>query len=82
MIVSLAVFVNYDKAFEIFHNYFFGKTSWRFSKYDTLLRIYPMKFWFDGTVTLSVIAIIINTVILVLGLLLRRKYANPKKNNN
>lgn len=74
-VVSLIVFVSYEKAFEIFHNFFFGNTSWRFSKYDTLLRIYPMKFWFDGTIILAIIAIFINTFILSLGIILRRKYA-------
>lgn len=74
-IVSLIVFVSYEKAFEVFHNFFFGKTSWRFSKYDTLLRIYPMKFWFDGTIILSIIAFFINTFILSLGIILRGKYA-------
>ena len=73
--VSLIVFASYEKAFEMFHNYFFGKTSWRFSNYDTLLRIYPMKFWFDGTVVLAIIAFLINIFILSLGVILRRKYA-------
>ncbi len=50
--VASAIFsvVNYDLAFELFHNYVFDPYSWRFSYRDTLLRIYPMKFWFDGTV--------------------------------
>ena len=74
-VVSLTVFSSYEKAFEVFHNFFFGRTSWRFSKYDTLLRIYPMKFWFDGTTILAIIAFFINTFILSLGIMLRRKYA-------
>lgn len=49
--IASAVFSlkNYDLAFELFHNYLFDPYSWRFSPTDTLLRIYPMKFWQDGT---------------------------------
>ena len=39
----------YSKAFELFHNLFFDPVSWRFRYTDTLLRIYPMKLWFDST---------------------------------
>ena len=39
----------YTKAFELFHNFFFDPVSWRFRDTDTLLRIYPMKLWFDST---------------------------------
>lgn len=65
--IGLLSFTDYNKAFEIFHNFFFGKTSWRFSNTDTLLRIYPMKFWFDGTVAIGVIFIIISSLILLSG---------------
>lgn len=47
--VALFSVTNYDLAFELFHNYVFDPYSWRFRYTDTLLRIYPMKFWFDGT---------------------------------
>ncbi len=40
---------DYDLAFEVFHNYVFDPYSWRFSYSDTLLRVYPMKFWFEAT---------------------------------
>lgn len=49
--ISLAVSIyDYNLAFEVFHNYVFDPYSWRFSYSDTLLRVYPMKFWFEATV--------------------------------
>jgi len=42
--------INYHKAFEVFHNIVFDPYSWRFSYTDTLIRIYPMKFWYDATI--------------------------------
>ena len=51
LFTAIAVFslTNYELAFELFHNYVFDPYSWRFRYSDTLLRIYPMKLWFDGT---------------------------------
>ncbi|WP_457601320.1 TIGR01906 family membrane protein [Hydrogenivirga sp.] len=47
--VAVLSVTNYELAFELFHNYVFDPYSWRFRYTDTLLRIYPMKFWYDGT---------------------------------
>jgi integral membrane protein (TIGR01906 family) len=51
LFVAIGVFsiTNYELAFELFHNYVFDPYSWRFRYTDTLLRIYPMKFWYDAT---------------------------------
>ncbi len=72
--VASAIFsmVNYDLAFELFHNYVFDPYSWRFSYRDTLLRIYPMKFWFDGTVFVIASAGVLCLLSFVGGLLLLR----------
>ncbi len=65
-------FINYDLAFELFHNYVFDPYSWRFSYRDTLLRIYPMKFWFDGTVFVIASAGVLCLLSFLTGLLLLR----------
>lgn len=65
-------FTNYNKAFEIFHNYVFDTTSWRFKNYDTLLRIYPMKFWFDGTVAVVLISFILSFVLIITGMVYKK----------
>jgi len=64
--------IDYDLAFEVFHDLFFDPDSWRFRYTDTLLRIYPMKFWFDGTVFVTVGAILLGAVSSGAGLLLLR----------
>ncbi len=71
LLVSL---VNYDLAFEVFHNYLFDPYSWRFHPSDTLLRIYPMKFWYDATIfvilfsmTLSLISVAVGAILLYLS---------------
>ncbi len=64
--------VNYDLAFELFHNYVFDPYSWRFRYTDTLLRIYPMRFWYDGTIFVISFAGLLSFLSLLLGLYLIR----------
>jgi len=74
LVAAAGVFalVDYDLAFEMFHNLFFAPDSWRFSYRDTLLRIYPMKFWFDATLFVVVSAAALCASSLVGGVLLLR----------
>ncbi len=64
--------LDYDLAFEVFHNYIFDPYSWRFKPTDTLLRIYPMKFWYDGTIFVLVLSGLLSLISLLLGLFLIR----------
>ena len=59
--------INYDLAFEMFHNYLFDPYSWRFQPTDTLLRIYPMKFWYDGTILVILSSIAFSLISITLG---------------
>jgi integral membrane protein (TIGR01906 family) len=43
--------------FNIFHLFFFQPGSWLFSYSDTLIRLFPVKFWFDATLTISVLSV-------------------------
>lgn len=74
LILGVAFFsiTNYDLAFELFHNYVFDPYSWRFKYTDTLLRIYPMKFWYDGTLLVIGMSLLLSLVSLFSGILLIR----------
>ena len=41
------ILLGFDGFFTRFHEIFFEGDSWRFSTTDTLLRIYPERFWED-----------------------------------
>ncbi len=71
--------INYDLAFELFHNIVFDPYSWRFSYTDTLLRIYPMKFWYDGTIFVLSFAGVLTLLSLITGLILLKKSVNDGK---
>jgi len=43
--------------FETFHLFFFKPGSWLFSYSDTLIRLFPVEFWFDATLTISVLSL-------------------------
>ncbi|MGL6278920.1 MAG: TIGR01906 family membrane protein [Gaiella sp.] len=41
------ILLGFDRFFESFHNLFFDPGSWRFPTSDTLIRLYPERFWED-----------------------------------
>lgn len=53
----LAVFA-WQNWFKTFHLLFFKPGSWLFSYSDTLIRLFPMKFWSDATVTITAFSLI------------------------
>ncbi len=56
-IALLAIF-GWQFWFETFHLFFFKPGSWLFSYSDTLIRLFPVEFWFDGTLTISVLSLV------------------------
>lgn len=54
-IATLGIFA-WQFWFEIFHSFFFKPGSWLFSYSDALIRLFPEKFWFDSTLTISVLS--------------------------
>lgn len=52
------VLLGFDGVFVRFHEVFFDGDSWRFAADDTLLRIYPERFWEDTSVTIAALVVI------------------------
>lgn len=50
LIVAILLFValNFDNLFTWFHQIFFESGSWQFHPSDTLIRLFPMRFWRDA----------------------------------
>jgi integral membrane protein (TIGR01906 family) len=55
-IAALAVFA-WRLWFKVFHLFFFQPGSWLFSYSDTLIRLFPVEFWFDATLTISILSL-------------------------
>ena len=51
------IVLGFDDFFTRFHEVFFSGDSWRFSTADTLIRIYPERFWVDVSRLIAGIAV-------------------------
>lgn len=72
------IVLGFDGFFLRFHELFFAGDSWRFSRVDTLLRIYPEAFWQDTARFAAAIVVVQALVVAVVaGLWLRRIRAVP-----
>lgn len=65
-IALLAIFA-WQFWFNTFHLLFFKPGSWTFSYSDMLIRLFPMEFWFDSALILSVLSLIGGLFLTLLG---------------
>jgi integral membrane protein (TIGR01906 family) len=65
-IALLAIFA-WQSWFNIFHLFFFQPGSWLFSYSDTLIRLFPVKFWFDATLSISILSILVGLSLALIG---------------
>jgi len=68
----LAVLLNFDVLFTDFHHLFFTGDSWLFYTSDTLIRLFPMRFWEDAFIVVGSLNLLVG---LALGWFLPRKSA-------
>lgn len=53
--------------FVAFHQIFFVPGTWMFSYADTLIRLFPEKFWFDAALTISGLSLLAGVLLALLG---------------
>jgi len=56
--ILIGVFLNFDALFTGFHRLFFTGDSWLFYFSDTLIRLFPMRFWQDAFILFGVISLV------------------------
>ena len=59
------VVISFNQLFTWFHQIFFESGTWRFSTSDTLIRLFPMRFWRDAFIFVGVISLVIGVVIIL-----------------
>ncbi len=47
------IFLDWDHFFDSFHDLFFAEGTWRFLMSDTLIRLFPIRFWQDAALILG-----------------------------
>lgn len=76
-LISVLALVGWSQWFTTFHLLFFQPGTWTFSMSDTLIRLFPMNFWFDSALTVSSIVFVAGLILAVTGWFLRKR-TSPK----
>lgn len=74
-VILLLVLISFGILFVAFHNVFFEPGTWRFYFSDTLIRLFPERFWRD---TFLAIGLLAGGAGFAIGILLRER--SPRKN--
>ena len=74
LILFFVLFV-FNIFFVTFHNIFFTEGTWTFLFSDTLIRLFPERFWRDAFILVGGFALLIG---LLLGLIIRYSFRNKK----
>jgi integral membrane protein (TIGR01906 family) len=77
-VLGLSAIVAWRGWFTAFHQIFFAPGSWLFEYSDTLIRLFPIKFWFDSALTLLGVGLVGGLVLAFTGWIWRLKL-EPKK---
>lgn len=64
--VVFGAIVAWDMFFSLFHQLFFADGTWIFYTSDSLIRLYPEKFWFDTALIIGVV--VIGSALLIAGI--------------
>lgn len=57
LVIALLGLFAWEFWFNTFHLFFFEPGSWLFSYSDTLIRLFPVEFWLDATLTISILSL-------------------------
>ncbi len=57
VVILLAVAVSFNQLFTLFHRLFFTGDTWIFNYSDSLIRLFPLRFWRDAFILMGVITI-------------------------
>ncbi|MBG0771865.1 MAG: TIGR01906 family membrane protein, partial [Anaerolineaceae bacterium] len=64
-IILIFVTVAFNNLFTWFHMLFFKSGTWMFYTSDTLIRLFPMRFWQDAFIAVGVLSVIVSVIILI-----------------
>ena len=66
-LIGFLAFIGWDTWFLIFHKLFFTDGTWTFNFSDTLIRLFPQKFWVDAVFTVSGLSLFLGLLTGFLG---------------
>lgn len=63
--ILLFVLLSFDQLFTWFHELFFQQGNWQFYTSDTLIRLFPMRFWQDAFIFVGILSLIFGVLLIV-----------------
>jgi integral membrane protein (TIGR01906 family) len=63
--ILMFVLISFDQLFTWFHKLFFESGTWMFYTSDTLIRLFPMRFWQDAFIFVGALSCVIGVVLVV-----------------
>ncbi len=79
VLVLFGVLMSFDALFTAFHGVFFEGDSWLFSYSDSLIRLFPMRFWQDAFIIMGVLSSLGGLVMFIIGRKLMSKAIGEEK---
>ena len=81
LIVALIIFiaVSFNNLFDRFHQLFFKDGTWLFYESDTLIRLFPLTFWRDAFIMVSVLTLLFAGLLLVIFGVISKVRKNKQK---
>jgi integral membrane protein (TIGR01906 family) len=76
------ILIDWDRFFTGFHSLFFAEGSWRFYESDTLIRLFPIRFWQDAAITVGVMSAVGAVALMGLSRIRRREAASHYQLSN
>lgn len=73
VVIGVVMVVSWDKFFAAFHALFFESGTWYFDYSDTLIRLFPIRFWMDVAIVAVVLLVVEAVLIGVVGWVWRRR---------
>ena len=55
-VIAVLALTAWDFFFDRFHELFFAADTWRFAFSDTLIRLFPERFWFDAAIAIGLLS--------------------------
>ena len=76
LLILMGVGISFSALFTGFHKIFFEGETWIFYYSDSLIRLFPMKFWQDAFTLLGIFTLVVGVILIYLSrkLLLSNKY--------
>ncbi|HID88646.1 MAG TPA: TIGR01906 family membrane protein [Anaerolineae bacterium] len=79
--VGAVMVLNWGEFFTTFHRIFFEGNTWLFRYSDTLIRLFPMRFWMDVAAVIVSLLVVEAVVVAAVGWLWGRKIGSSRGRN-